>query len=122
MKHISEVVMTACFLGALAEPNPYDFSIPHYVTYSLYMGGDYANTVIDTGREELPSILIYGDSFTNAVECIAYLSFDEMHSLDLRYYKEMSLDEYIQTVQPDIVVCIRDYEELLIRTQNGGVS
>lgn len=108
--------------GVPVEPNPYAFYLvtPSYVTYNFYMGGDYANTVIDTGREELPSILIYGDSFTNAVECIAYLSFDEMHSLDLRYYKEMSLDEYIQTVQPDIVVCIRDYEELLIRTQNGG--
>lgn len=110
--------------GVEAASNPYAFYLvtPSYVTYNFYMGGDYANTVIDTGREDLPSILIYGDSFTNALECIAYLSFDEMHSLDLRYYKEMTLDEYIQTVQPDIVVCIRDYEALLTPTENGGVS
>jgi len=28
--------------------------------------GDVTHTVLDTGREELPSILIYGDRFTNS--------------------------------------------------------
>ena len=88
------------------------------------MGGDIANTVIDTGREELPSVLVYGDSFTNAVECIMYWSFDEMHSLDLRYYSgELSFKEYIETYQPDYVVCIRDYEAVLAANGNGmGVN
>ena len=90
------------------------------VTYNLYMGGDIAQTVIDTGRDELPSILIYGDSFTNPVECVAYLSFDEMHSLDLRHYHEMSLEDYIRQVRPDVVVCIRDYDFLLDPKGNGG--
>ncbi len=92
------------------------------LNYELYMGGDIANTVIDTHREELPSILIYGDSFTNALECVAYLSFDEMHSLDLRHYQEMSLEDYIRKVQPDIVVCIRDYEALLSPYGNGAIA
>lgn len=92
------------------------------VTYNLYMGGDIAQTVIDTGRDELPSILIYGDSFTNPVECIAYLSFDEMHSLDLRHYHEMSLEDYICQLQPEVVVCIRDYDFLLDARGNGGAS
>lgn len=92
------------------------------VTYNLYMGGDIAQTVIDTGRDELPSILIYGDSFTNPVECIAYLSFDEMHSLDLRHYHEMSLEEYIRQFQPEVVVCIRDYDFLLDAEGNGAAS
>lgn len=91
------------------------------VTYFLYMGGDSPNTVIDTEREELPSILIYGDSFTNAVECIMYCSFDEMHSLDMRHYTDMSLGDYIKKYQPDIVVCIRDYESI-ISTDNNGQS
>ena len=91
-----------------------------WVTYNLYMGGDVGNTVIDTGREELPSILVYGDSFTNAAECILYWSFDEMHSIDLRNYSgERSLGEYIQQFQPDYVVCIRDYESLLSQDGNG---
>lgn len=90
------------------------------VLYSLYMGGDVGETVIETNRPGLPSILIYGDSFTNPVECLAYYSFDEMRSIDLRHYKDMTLADYIQTYQPDIVVGIRDYEALLSTDFNGS--
>jgi len=89
------------------------------VLYTMYMGGDIANTVIDTNRDELPSILIYGDSFTNAVECVAWYSFDTMYTLDFRHYSKMSLEEFINEHKPDIVVCIRDYEALLLPTGNG---
>jgi len=90
------------------------------VTYNLYMGGDLAETLIDTGREELPSVLVYGDSFTNALECVMYLSFDKMYSLDLRHYKDMPLEDYIAGTRPQVVVCIRDYESLLDLEANGG--
>ena len=90
------------------------------VLYSLYMGGDVGETVIETNRPGLPSILIYGDSFTNPVECLAYYSFDEMRSIDLRHYKDMTLADYIQAYQPDIVVGIRDYEALLSSDYNGS--
>ena len=90
-----------------------------YVTYNFYMGGDIANTVIDTDRPELPSILVYGDSFTNAVECLIWPSFDRMYSLDFRHYQDMTLGEYIETYRPDYVVCIRDYEALLSPECNG---
>lgn len=86
------------------------------VLYSVYMGGDIGLTEIDTGREELPSILIYGDSFTNAVECIAYYSFDKMYSIDQRHYTESTLEEFIAQHQPEIVVCIKDYEGLMYYT------
>lgn len=90
------------------------------VTYGIYMGGDIPNTVVDTHREDLPTILIYGDSLTNALECITYHSFDEMHSLDLRYYEDMSLEDYIRQVRPDVVICVRDYKMLLEQADNGG--
>lgn len=92
------------------------------LTYNLYMGGDIAQTIIDTDREDLPSILIYGDSFTNAMECILYLSFDKMYSLDLRHYHDMSLEDYIRSVQPEVVICIRDYEVLLYQAANDGLG
>ena len=93
------------------------------VLYSLYMGGDIAFTEIDTNREELPSILVYGDSFTNAVECIIYYGFDTMYSIDMRHYTATTLGEFIEQYQPDIVVCIRDYETMLWETGNGcGVT
>ena len=92
------------------------------LTYELYMGGDIAETVLRTDRPELPSVLIFGDSFTNAVESLAYYSFDEMRSVDLRHYKTQSISDYIAAYQPDVVICIRDYEALLSRSDNGGLS
>lgn len=124
LRPVEEVPFTRTNNGKPASPEVYQLpaSEDELVTYNLYMGGDWARTVIDTGRDELPSILIYGDSFTNAMECVAYLSFNEMHSLDLRHYKEMTLRDYIRAVQPDIVVCIRDYETLPYLANNGGAD
>ena len=92
------------------------------LTYELYMGGDIAETVLRTDRSSLPTVLIFGDSFTNAVESLAYYSFDEMRSVDLRHYKTQSISDYIAAYQPDVVICIRDYEALLSRSDNGSLS
>ena len=92
------------------------------LTYGLYMGGDIAETCIRTDRPSLPTALIFGDSFTNAVESLASYSFDEMRSVDLRHYKTQSISDYIAAYQPDVVICIRDYEALLSRSDNGGLS
>lgn len=92
------------------------------LTYGLYMGGDIAETCIRTDRSSLPTALIFGDSFTNAVESLAYYSFDELLSVDLRHYKTQSISDYIAAYQPDVVICIRDYEALLSRSDNGGLS
>ena len=109
--------------GEAVEPTVQDLpdGTWQYVYYNLYMGGDKAETVIDTGRDDLPSILIWGDSFTNAFETIAWMSFDEMRSVDLRYYEEMTLSEYIAAYQPDIVLCIRDDLNYLSTLGNGTV-
>lgn len=119
---LEEIPYTRMDNGVEKESEVYcmELSLDGFITYNLYMGGDIANTVIDTHREELPSILIYGDSFTNALECVAYLSFDEMHSIDLRSYEEMSLEDYIRQLRPEVVVCIRDYSVLLSLAGNGG--
>ena len=77
-------------------------------TYNLYMGGDFGETILDTDRPELPNVLVFGDSFTNALETLLYASFNEMHSLDLRYYTEQSLKDYIAAYQPDIVLCVQN--------------
>jgi hypothetical protein len=91
-----------------------------FASYDVYMGGDYAETVIRTNRPELPSILIYGDSYTNALETLLYWSFDEMRSIDLRYYDDMTLAEYVKRWQPDIVVCVRDDSEYCELSGNGN--
>ena len=78
------------------------------MTYSVFMGGDIAESVIRTNRPELPGILIVGDSFTNPVEAFCIYSFDEVRSLDFRYYTKQSLTDYLAQHPADAVVIIRD--------------
>ena len=90
-------------------------------TYNMYMGGDFAETVLETNRPELPDALIFGDSFTNALETMLYTAFDETHILDLRHYTEMSLKDYIAEYQPDIVLCIINDTFYYTPTGNSAV-
>ena len=106
--------------GQTVESTVYSIPAPEKdALYGLYMGGDIASTLIDTERSDKPTILIYGDSFTNAVECIAWTSFDRMYSFDFRHYKEKELSQLIDELRPDIVICIRDYESILSTDFNG---
>lgn len=90
-------------------------------TYSVYMGGDVAETVIETNRPELPKCLIWGDSFTNPLETLLWASFDETRSLDLRYDTQSSLTDYIAQYQPDVIICLRDDTAWLDITGNGDI-
>lgn len=89
------------------------------VLYTAYMGGDVAHTVIDTGRDELPTVLIYGESFTNAIETFLWHGFNEMHSLDLRHAEDGAFEALVKEVKPDIVICVRDYS-VLLETEDYG--
>ena len=90
-------------------------------TYNLYMGGDFGETVLETNRPDLPDALIFGDSFTNALETLLYASFDETRILDLRHYTEKSLKDYISEYQPDIVLCVQNDTFYYTTTCNGAV-
>lgn len=87
--------------------------------YSIYMGGDFAEINIQTDREELPNALIFGDSFTNALEPLLYYHFNETRILDLRHFKSKSLYDYISEFKPDIVIMIRDDSHYSDLTGNG---
>ena len=88
--------------------NTFEQPDPAVSTYAGYMGGDIGETVIRTGRDDLPSILVFGDSFTNPLEGLLYASCGEFRSLDFRHYDAMTLYEYIDLYQPDIVIAVRD--------------
>ena len=77
------------------------------VTYNAFMGGDIGETIIDTNREELPSVLLIGESYTNAMETLLYASFDEMRSIDPRHY-DGSIADYIAAYAPEVVIVLRD--------------
>lgn len=92
------------------------------VAYGIYDQGDRAEVVVDTSRPELPSLLLVGDSFTNAVETLAWTGFDESRYLDLRHYTALSLYDYIAKYKPDdVVIMVRD-ERYLYRLGNGLFS
>lgn len=98
---------------------PADAAMP--TTYNLYMGGDFGETILRTERPELPNALIIGDSFTNALETLLYASFNETRSLDLRHYKEQSLQDYLTDYQPDIVLFLENDTFYYTTTGNGNV-
>ncbi len=92
------------------------------ITYLTYMGWDYAETVIQTDRESLPNVLIFGDSFTNPIETFLYQSFNETRSIDLRSYKDMTITEYVKKYKPDYVFIVRDDLSYFIEDGNGRIE
>ena len=56
--------------------------------YKVYMGGNHAKTVIDTGSETGKSLLIVKDSFANSFIPYLVAEYDTITVLDLRYCRE----------------------------------
>ena len=81
-----------------------------------------AETIIQTNRPELPDVLVVGDSFTNALETILYTSFDEMRSLDFRYYTAGSIYSYLENWQPDVILYVRDDLSYIVTEGNGDLG
>lgn len=88
------------------------------VAYTVFMGGDKAETVVDTNRPELPSALLIGESYTNALETLLYASFDEMRSIDPRSYQG-SIADYIALHQPEVVIVLRDNTSYFTAVSGG---
>lgn len=91
------------------------------IAYTLYMGGDIAETVIGTGRPWLPDVILFGDSFTNALETVLYTAFDTTVCLDFRHNKSKTIYEYIDEYKPDFVICLRDDTATLSTDGNGNL-
>ncbi len=89
------------------------------VDYLAFMGGDLGEIVIDTHRPELPDALLVGTSFTNAIEPLLYLNFDQLRILDLRAYHEMELYEYVAEHEPDCVMLLVSSHEILADEGNA---
>jgi hypothetical protein len=125
---IGEQLQPVSFLrwdeGAVSEPVLYTLpqNDTEAVSFNVYMGGDHAETVLDTGRPELPDLLIFGDSFTNPLETLLYTGFNVTRCLDLRTYTEMGILAYIEAYKPDVVICVRDDSSYLSSEGNGAIS
>ena len=56
--------------------------------YKIFMGGNYAKVVIDTGADTGKSLLVVKDSFANSFLPFLVEKYDTITVLDLRYYRE----------------------------------
>ena len=100
------------------------FKLPteDYATYPVYMGGDVGETIIRTGRDEYPNVLLIGDSFTNPIETLLYYHCNQFHTLDFRYYKYCSAEQYLHDARPDIVIYLRDDGSMYMSDGNGEMN
>ena len=88
-----------------------DITFEWHLKYGTYYGGDEGEIIFDTGRKNRPSILIFGDSFDNAILKLIAGHFNKTYSIDLRHYerkmgKPFLIDEYMKTHKIDKVLFI----------------
>jgi hypothetical protein len=57
------------------------------VSYGGYYGGDNGETVFSSGTQGRGNLLVIGDSFDNAVLKLLATHYDNLYSIDLRYYE-----------------------------------
>ncbi|MGE4354082.1 MAG: DHHW family protein [Oscillospiraceae bacterium] len=71
--------------------------------YSMFYGGITPLLEIDTGHEDLPSLLIIRDSYTDSLSPFLLEHFSKIHILDLRYYNT-KISQYIASNAIDTVL------------------
>jgi len=93
-----EAIVFAPLLDMEADP-----STNHY---ACYFGGDYPNVIIKNHNLDNGKVLIVKDSF--ALPFVAFLSnvVQEINMIDLRYFTNKSLADYISDYQPDMVMIL----------------
>jgi hypothetical protein len=75
--------------------------------YSVYTGGNYPLKIIKNNKSHNDKkVLLVSDSFSLVVTPFLSLASKELHTIDLRHFKDMSLNEYVRLVQPSIVIIL----------------
>jgi len=107
--------MTVTINGAKADDYGIEYKLPELsddtVRYGSYYGWDNGETVFDTSRPELESILVIGESYDNAILKLLASHFDRTYSIDLRNYasqryKKFDIESYIAEHGIDKVLLI----------------
>ncbi len=73
--------------------------------YSIYMHHDYPIRItFNTEAQNQKRLLLMGDSFKMPFEYFLTTQFQEVYTIDLRYYIDGTFAEYLEEVNPDIVI------------------
>jgi hypothetical protein len=73
--------------------------------YRFFLGGNTPRIVIETGRSDLPRLMIIRDSYSDSLAPFLLDSFSEIHLIDLRYYRE-SIRSYVENNAIDEVLVL----------------
>ena len=90
-----------------------------YSDYDLYFGDNYFIRVFDFHQEDRPNILIFGDSFTNAIQEWLASHFNKTVLIDLRGKDDsFSLASYLKEYDIDIILVTLPYNDMFF---NGNM-
>ena len=78
--------------------------------YRFFLGGNAPRVVIETGNEDLPSLLIIRDSFADSLVPFLTDHFSSIHLLDLRYYLD-SVKDYAEQHEIDRILILYSVED-----------
>lgn len=86
--------------------------------YHTYIGDEYGLVIHKNADADVrEKVLIVRDSYVLPMQAFLSQTIEELHVVDLRYYTEMSLYEYIEQINPDKVIMI--YNPYMYQEQNA---
>lgn len=75
--------------------------------YAAYFGADYPEVIVNNELiNNDTKVLILKDSFALPFSAFLSTMVEEVRMLDMRYYTDMSLEEYIDAYEPDLVLYV----------------
>ena len=81
--------------------------------YRFFLGGNTPRVILRTGNEDLPSLLLIRDSYSDSLSPFLLRHFSEVHLLDLRYFRS-SVSAYVRENSIDqvcVIYSVKDFCE-----------
>ena len=81
--------------------------------YRFFLGGNAPRVVLSTGNEDLPSLLLIRDSYSDSLSPFLLRHFSRIHLLDLRYFRS-SIADYVRENDIDqvcVIYSVKDFCE-----------
>ncbi len=98
-------VKTGDFMTTMVIQSHLNMSLPPSTNrYASYFGEDYPAVIIQNNLVDTGKILLIKDSYSLPVAAFLSTTVHELCMLDPRYYTDMSIFDYINQYQPDLVI------------------
>ena len=89
--------------------------------YGKFYGGDAGELILKMNQPDKPNLLIFSNSYSNAVLLLLAQHFNSVHRIDLRFYKQQmhtsfNIHQYIKKHQINIVLEMGDITQFVMTT------